>query len=201
MASGSDDGAAAVALTRAFAGDYAFWTYVEPDQKERFRKLLAWFPAAVRYSQLYGTVDEHTIDGGTAGAALWLPPETHEMSFWRMLRSGMLRTPRILGRAAFRRLNAGSHALDAARERLMPAGAVYLWIIGVDPAYQGRGQGAATIEPGLERVDAARVPAYLETHTERNLAFYARHGFEVVTHEHPDAGPPFWTMLRPGATT
>ena len=128
---------------------------------------------------------------------MWLPPDRHEMTFWRMLRTGMLRTPRILGRSAFGRLNKASKALDAARARLMPPEADYLWILGVDPAHQGRGQGAATIAHGLARADAAHRPVYLETYKERNLAFYRRQRFEVVREEHPPHGPPFWAMLRP----
>jgi GNAT superfamily N-acetyltransferase len=191
LASASD---AAGVLARAFTEDDPFWAHVEPDDAKRRRKLEAWFPVAIRYAEMYGTFD----DTG-AGAALWLPPETHEMTVWRMFRSGMLRTPLILGRAPFGRLNAASHALDAARARLMPKDAHYLWILGVDPPQHGRGHGAATIGHGLERVDALGVPAYLETYRERNLAFYARHGFDVVTHEHPGdgAGPPFWTLMRP----
>jgi ribosomal protein S18 acetylase RimI-like enzyme len=122
------------------------------------------------------------------------------MTFWRMLRTGMLRTQRILGSAATRRLTRASRALDAARARLMPAGAEYLWILGVDPAHQGRGQGAATIGIGLERTDASGRVAYLETYKERNLAFYARHGFEVISNEDPPTGPPFWTLQRPATT-
>jgi GNAT superfamily N-acetyltransferase len=195
LASGSDSTAGV--LTRAFRDD-PFWNFVEPDPEARVRALGRWFPIAVRYAEVYGTVDAHG-DGTTVGAALWLPPDGHEMTFWRMLRTGMLRTPTILGRAAFGRLNGATRALDAARERLMPPDADYLWILGVDPPYQGRGQGAATIGVGLERADAAGRPAYLETYRERNLAFYGRHGFEVVSHEQPPVGPAFWTLQRAAA--
>jgi GNAT superfamily N-acetyltransferase len=78
----------------------------------------------------------------------------------------------------------------------MPRAADYLWILGVDPPFQGRGRGAATIGIGLRRVDAAGRPAYLETYRERNLAFYGRHGFEVVSEEHPPVGPGFWALRR-----
>jgi ribosomal protein S18 acetylase RimI-like enzyme len=196
LASASPDHrAAARALALAFFDD-PFWRYVEPDDAERERQLHQWFPLAIRYAGRYGTVDTHG-DEGVIGAALWLPPGKQEMTWWRMVRTGMLRTGRILGRRATRRLTRASHALDAARARLMPPGSEYLWILGVDPEHHGRGQGAATISIGLERTDAARSVAYLETYKEANLAFYRRQGFEVVSEEHPPEGPPFWTLKRP----
>jgi ribosomal protein S18 acetylase RimI-like enzyme len=193
LASASE--AAAGVLARAFSDD-PFWNFVTPDEEARVEQLHAWFPVGIRYGRLYGTLDTHG-DGEVIGAALWLPPDRHEMTFWRMLRTGMLRTPRILGRSSFGRLNRASRALDQARLRLMPPDAEYLWILGVDPAHQGRGQGAATIGIGLGRTDARAKAAYLETYKERNLAFYARHGFEIVSEEQPPEGPRFWTLLRP----
>jgi ribosomal protein S18 acetylase RimI-like enzyme len=182
-------------FARAFQDD-PFWLYVTPDEEVRARQLHDWFPVGIRYGTTYGTLDTHG-DGPVTGAALWLPPDKQQMTWWRMLRTGMLRTRSILGRASFARLNGAGKALDGSRARLMPPDARYLWILGVDPAHQGRGQGAATIGIGLARTDAARKPAYLETYKERNLAFYGRHGFEVLTAERPPEGPPFWTLLRP----
>jgi GNAT superfamily N-acetyltransferase len=192
LASASD---VAGVLARAFADD-PFWLYVTPDEEARERQLREWFPVGVRYGRVYGTIDTQG-DGDVVGAALWLPPDKHEMTFWRMLRTGMLRTRRMFGRTSFDRLNAAGHALDTSRSRLMPPTADYLWILGVDPAHHGRGHGGATIGMGLARTDARHKAAYLETYKERNLAFYARHGFEVVTAERPPEGPRFWTLLRP----
>jgi ribosomal protein S18 acetylase RimI-like enzyme len=193
LASASD--AVARVLTRAFADD-PFWDYVTPDQELRRAQLEAWFPVGVRYGRVYGTIDTEG-DGEVVGAALWLPPDKHEMTFWRMLRTGMLRTRRIFGPECFNRMNGAGHALDSSRSRLMPPDAEYLWILGVDPAHHGRGHGGSTIGIGLQRTDAKGKAVYLETYKERNLAFYAHHGFEVLTAEKPPEGPPFWTLLRP----
>jgi GNAT superfamily N-acetyltransferase len=193
LASASE--AAVGVLARAFQDD-VFWRYVTPDEELRARQLHDWFPVGVRYGTTYGRLDVHG-DGAVVGAALWLPHDKQEMTWWRMLRTGMLRTRRILGRSSFDRLNGAGKALDSTRARLMPGDARYLWILGVDPVHHGRGQGTATIGIGLARADAAAKPAYLETYTERNLAFYGRQGFEVLTAERAPEGPPFWTLLRP----
>ena len=86
-----------------------------------------------------------------------------------------------------------SHAVEAH----MPAGDFwYLHIAGCDPAAQGKGLGAAVVRAGLSRA-AGRLPAYLETATERNLGFYRALGFDIVDDWHvPGGGPRFWSMLR-----
>ena len=49
----------------------------------------------------------------------------------------------------------------------------------------------------LDHCDAEGTPCYLESSKERNLAFYRRHGFEVVEEVLlPGDGPPLWTMWR-----
>ena len=45
------------------------------------------------------------------------------------------------------------------------------------PGRQGAGSARRCWRPGLDLCDREGLPAYLETATERNLAFYARHGF------------------------
>jgi len=45
---------------------------------------------------------------------------------------------------------------------------------------QGQGIGAALMRHALERVDAERLPAYLESSNSRNISLYRRFGFELV---------------------
>ena len=56
--------------------------------------------------------------------------------------------------------------------------------------------GSALLKHTLAPVDAQGVAAYLETTTERNVALYRRHGFEV-TDRFDLPGVTFWTMTRP----
>ena len=82
-------------------------------------------------------------------------------------------------------------------ERHHPDGEhLYLSVLGVDPARQGAGVGSALLAPGLELCDRDGLAAYLETGKERNIAFYARHGFKVTEQLRLPAGPPVWLMRR-----
>jgi ribosomal protein S18 acetylase RimI-like enzyme len=73
----------------------------------------------------------------------------------------------------------------------------YLWFLGVAPAMQGHGLGSRLLTAANERLDAAGLPAYLETGTTRNVALYRRHGFEVISeHKARKDAPNMWSMWR-----
>lgn len=73
----------------------------------------------------------------------------------------------------------------------------YLFTIGTRRGQRGRGVGGALMREGLEACDADRMPAYLESSNVENLAFYRKHGFEVVEEMRlAMGGPPMWLMWR-----
>ena len=72
----------------------------------------------------------------------------------------------------------------------------YLPIIGVDPAHQGAGLGAALMKHSLQIIDEAGLPAYLESSNPRNIALYERHGFEVMGEIQVGASPVVTPMIR-----
>lgn len=56
----------------------------------------------------------------------------------------------------------------------------YLPVIGVDPAHQGKGIGAALMKHATALIDAAGALSYLESSTPANISLYERHGFESM---------------------
>jgi ribosomal protein S18 acetylase RimI-like enzyme len=72
----------------------------------------------------------------------------------------------------------------------------YLPLIGVDPARQGQGIGAALLRHALARIDADGLPAYLESSNPRNIELYRRHGFEPTGTIQVGTSPPIVPMLR-----
>lgn len=166
--------------------------FIFPDPADRARRLPRLFALLFASDAAAGM---RLLTAGAEAATLWRAP-------------GHVRTTRL---ALVRRLIPMLHALGPALGRAMrvsesidahmPAGDFwYLHIAGCDPQHQGRGFGAAAVRAGLRRA-AGRLPAYLETATERNLSFYAGLGFRVTGEwTVPGGGPRFWSMLRePGA--
>ena len=56
----------------------------------------------------------------------------------------------------------------------------YLFMLGTEPASQGRGLGSTLLEPMLELCDEQSMAVHLESSNPRNVPFYQRHGFEVT---------------------
>ena len=74
----------------------------------------------------------------------------------------------------------------------------YLFTIGVLPGGQGKGLGGTLLRSGLEQVDRASMPAYLESSKPENVPIYQRYGFEVMDAPPlPDGCPPVIPMWRP----
>jgi hypothetical protein len=53
------------------------------------------------------------------------------------------------------------------------------------------------MRPLLTQTNAQKMPIYLETHDEKNVRYYQRHGFNLLrTTCIPKHGLPIWCMLR-----
>ena len=181
-------------LARAFHDD-PYWSWVLPDECKR-AQVLPWFMEVwVRCCHKYGQV--HTTADNVAGVAAWMPPGKFPASLVTMMLAGMVFVPLKFGPAAFGRLMSSTNYVERLHKRDVPLRHWYLPTLGVDPPRQGQGVGSALIQPVLSRADAEGLLCYLETETAGNVAFYERHGFEVVVEDDmPDGGPHFWTMKR-----
>lgn len=186
---------AGAVLAAAFQDD-PFVAYLLPDPERRRGRAGRWFmTTGVRYALRYGEV--YATGGDVAGAAVWLAPGGTEMTVPRMARAGMLAAPLRIGPGAFVRLMRFAGFEETLQHRHAPGPHWYLIVLGVDPAHQGEGIGGRLIAPVLAKADAAGRPCYLETMSEANLAFYRRHGFEVVGEGAAPAGGPYvWAMRR-----
>jgi ribosomal protein S18 acetylase RimI-like enzyme len=129
----------------------------------------------------------YVVDG-LEGAALWLPPGV-EPDSERM--------------NAIMASNVADAVLPELAEVFEQMGGYhphephwYLPLIGVDPAQQGRGFGAALMRHAVQRFDAAGALAYLESSNPRNISLYQRHGFEILGTVQVGGSPVVTPMLR-----
>jgi ribosomal protein S18 acetylase RimI-like enzyme len=132
------------------------------------------------------------------GAALWVEPGARK-NLRQDVREAVSSWPAILRPSSL----VTSARIFLMVERLRPKDLHwFLNVIGVDPASQGRGAGAALLELGLAAADDAGLVSWLETGKEGNLAWYERFGFELEDEIHPVAAAPrSFTMRRQPRST
>jgi GNAT superfamily N-acetyltransferase len=188
-ATSEDVPALAQMLTRAFLDDpVAMWSCpadgLRPRVLERFQ--------AARLRHLLVDQEVWTTPQ-LSSAALWAPPKR-----WRTtlrqdveLTRSMLH-PRLIPRMPL--IARGLLGIERRHPHHPPHW--YLAVLGTDPVAQGQGRGSAVLAPVLQQCDADGVGAYLESSKERNIDFYARHGFRVTAELRLPRGPTMWAMWR-----
>lgn len=174
-------------LARAFDDDPVM-SWMFPRDDRRPQALERFF--AIRTRQLIDQEQIYTTDD-VAGGALWTLPDRWHMGVRDVL--GLASIMPALGSRLVRVLRGLS--LVENRHPKTPRH-FYLPTLGTDPARQGEGIGSALMAPVLAMCDSEGVGAYLESSKERNIAFYARHGFRVTEEVRMPKGPPVWLMWR-----
>jgi GNAT superfamily N-acetyltransferase len=181
-------------LTGAFYDSEPIAHWLVPDGNDRRNVYTDYFAIFVDHGLRYGFIDLADDDSGAlTGAALWYP-----------------HTEPVPGPAGYRdRLYAACGPwidrflmLDASFTEHHPPGAHHhLGYLAVHPGRQRTGIGSDLLRHHHARLDADRLPAYLEASNGDNYQLYTRHGYRTTGPvQLPDRGPLWWPMWRGPAT-
>lgn len=163
-------------LGQAFVDDPLF-QYVIPNDGRR-SVLVPWFlKTSLAYAFLYG---EAYATEAKDGLVYILPPGENGLKFFGMLRTGMLSAPLKLGSDGTRRFLSMAKFMGQIHKRKQLTPHLYVFGMGVAPSAQGKGLGTALMQIVLKKMATDNLPCYLETQNARNVAFYRKHGFDVV---------------------
>jgi GNAT superfamily N-acetyltransferase len=174
-------------LARAFHED-PIVSWVFQDEPSRAKYTRRFFAGRARV--LIGQREIYMADG-LAAAAMWARPDE-----WRDPPLRALKELAILTPGVGRRVGRVMRGLVQVEARHPKPPHWYLAVLGTEPDRQGEGLATKLLHAVLDECDRDEVPAYLETGTERNVAFYTRHGFKVTEELHLPKGPPVWLMWR-----
>lgn len=185
-------------LADAFQRD-PLWTRVFERVADDVHRMGPWYESPVRFCHTYGEV--YAPSERLEGVAAWVPGDLADMTFWRMIRSGAMRSAMRMGlrmawhaqkmRPLFASIEADRKANTRGRSY------IYLMVIGVATQFQGRGFGGKLLRALIEESERAAVPVYLETETERNVSMYERLGFSALKRlTLPVIDLPMWEMIR-----
>lgn len=185
IASAANRDKAIETITLGFAADPAC-RWVWPDAR-------TYLQAMPKFAAAFGG---KAFDHGSAyvadecrAAALWLPPGVHPDGDAVEAAIGATIAPERVDEVG---------ALFAQMDDYHPKDRPcwYLPLIAADPAYAGRGLGAAIMKQALLRCDEDGTVAYLESTNPRNISLYERHGFEIVGKIQAGSSPTIHPMIR-----
>ncbi len=192
-ATAADAGRVGRSLAAAFADD-PVWDWLVSSKADRAKHAPTFYAAeaGLRLDRSDPKAGMVLVDEDVRGAALWAAPGKWRTTLRqtlriavpsvRLFRGGTVRALKVLGAVERRHPDDVPHW--------------YLAYLGTHPDHQGHGIGSALIRPVTDRCDAEGLGAYLESSKESNLAFYARHGFEVTERIDLPDGPAMWLMWR-----
>jgi len=192
VAIASDLPAVDATLVSAFFADplWGLWAFPNPLTRSHGLKQLlhAWSSAAVKHRSVW-------IAQNAEAVAAWIPPSEPEMTTAEEHAFDQLAVELFGSRA--QELQALFALFDEHHPHQQPHYYLSLW--GTHSDYRGQGLGTALIEDNLARIDAQRMPAYLESTNPANLPRYEDLGFQPKDTFAPTGGPTITTMWRPSA--
>ena len=185
---------AAAMVARAFQ-DNPLSVYFFPDASERKDKLPYIFRFMIGYGLLYG--EAYTISPNLEGLAVWLPPEKPRVTRRGGIGSeGLSRLFKVEGETAARWKSFDDYVASL-HKRHVPFSHWYLQLLGIAPAYQGKGYASTLLKAMFVRIDKERLPCFLETDAKRDVSIYQHYGFKVVEEGVvPGSQVTIWAMLR-----
>lgn len=161
-----------------------------------------WFPGEeydLQATSFFGFLLDVRVAGGEVwlageggAVAMWNPPggllvdPGSAQARWEAVRSGL--PDDVAGR-----LDAVEHQVHAALPRHPHW---YLGVLATDPRRRGQGLASGVLAPVLGHADRAGLEVWLETASEPNLGFYARHGFAVAQSLKVDDAPEVHVLRR-----
>lgn len=185
---------AAEVVSSAFF-NYPMLTYYFPDEKRRKRGL-PWYMektlnCAMRYGEVFVTPD-------ISGVMFILPPGHTRLTDREYIQNGFLFISFVMGLSNYVRNNECEKFVADTHDRLLNGrDHYYLWGLVADPKTQRKGIGAALLRILTDKADAESMPVYLETHDQKNVAYYEKFGFKLIhTDTIPKHGLDIWCMLR-----
>lgn len=165
-------------LAKAFS-DYPMFRHI-CGEEHIHENLQVFLRFLTKYTFLYG--ETYASSSELEGTILYIDFDNYKFNLFRSLRAGVLSLIKI-GKNTGRRFNEYGEFSLKLHKKIIKDPHQYLMFIGVDPEKHRRGFGSKLISQLVKTAEEKNQPCYLETHDTKNIAFYKKYGFEVVSED------------------
>jgi ribosomal protein S18 acetylase RimI-like enzyme len=196
----NQDAEAAEVLGRAFVDDPLIKAILPPieDAAARAQRMGQMFAVALASQRASGQPVMGILHQGRVGAAAIIEQVARPPSTASMVLHGIALLPALAKAGGLGGVRRAVAALDILSRNRPLQPHLYLNVLGVEPALQGRHFGVSVLD-WLRNQTSLRtdlVGVYLETATEANVAYYRHVGYRVTGEIFP-LGVRMWQMLQP----
>jgi ribosomal protein S18 acetylase RimI-like enzyme len=193
------DAEAAAMLGRAFVDDPLIKAILPPveDSAERAQRMGQMFAVALASQRNSGQPLVGVLHEGRVGAAAIIEQVGRPPTAASIVLHGLALVPALARSGGLRGVRRAVAALDVLSRNRPPQPHLYLNVLGVEPALQGRHFGVALLD-WLRDQTALRsdlLGVYLETAKEANVGYYSHVGYRVTGEIYP-LGVRMWRMLQ-----
>jgi ribosomal protein S18 acetylase RimI-like enzyme len=165
-------------MAKAFY-DYPLFQHILAD-KLNLENIKTFLKFLITYSILYA--ESYAYSKEKEGIILFTEFKNYKFNMIRSIRSGILPLMKI-GSDAGKRFNEFDRFTLEIHKRLMNENHQYIILLGVEPDKQGKGYGRRLMLPVLKLAEEKGQSCYLETHGEKNVSFYNKLGFKVISED------------------
>ncbi|MDC7222823.1 MAG: GNAT family N-acetyltransferase [Spirochaetales bacterium] len=154
------------------------------------------FMVPLAYCRCFGGV--YAPSEGMEGICAWTEGKKAFYNFSRTIRSGVIPHALAMGKELGQRMKPLFRATaQDMKDNMGDRDFIYLQLLGVGRENQGKGYGGQLLKELLDKSDREGRPLYLETETEKNVAWYGKRGFSVVKEIFLEPQKlPLWEMVR-----
>jgi ribosomal protein S18 acetylase RimI-like enzyme len=196
----NQDAEAAAVLGRAFVDDALIKAILPPIENpaERALRMGQMFAVALASQRRDGQPVAGVLHEGRVGAAAILEHVGKPPSLASIVLHGLVLVPAMARVGGIGGMRRAVGVLDILSRNRPAKPHLYLNVLGVEPALQGRHFGVALLDWLREQaaMKSDLVGVYLETATEANVGYYSHAGYRVTGEIHP-LGVHMWQMLQP----
>ncbi|WP_243456486.1 GNAT family N-acetyltransferase [Mobilitalea sibirica] len=160
--------------------DYPMFQHILGDRlnHENIKSVLSFL---MNFSCLYAKA--YTVTQELEEVILFTDYKNYKFSLIRSLRSGGLSLMKM-GSDVGQRFNSFDRfTQDIHKNCMKDREHQYIILLGVNPDKQGQGYGSKLIKHALAVAKEKGQPSYLETHGEKNVAYYKKLGFKVISED------------------
>jgi hypothetical protein len=169
---------ASIVLRNAFI-DYPTFRYLFPDINERKKKLRHVMTFFLKCGLLKGEVISPSKN--IEGVLILYKSNNLNFRLINLLKARLISTLLHLKIKSFIRFKKIGDAKNENRKKLLNKEFYLLDMIGVDPSFEKQGNARLLIESMIKKIDKERMCCFLETSNIKNIDYYTRFGFTLLS--------------------